>query len=492
MQMINTDSQMFRRLRDAFSPPSDGALISRNQVIALAFFALSIRLAYVLALVLLDGLINNGSDSGKYLLRAGNLLDHGALVYLDQGVLIPDTGRMPVYPYFLAGILEVFGREALWPISIIQAVVDVSTVFAIGLIAGAVNPRWTVPAASIACVWATLIVYASFVLADTVFIALFCWGLCACVWAVRTKHRRVPLLIAAGILLSLGLLTRPTLMFFPYLLWPLLAYLLWSAGHETKRRAILLSAIPAIMIVLAVVPRIAANYANYGAPVLTTQSGNQALDVVDQFMRVCPQCILEGREELMHADVKVRLSELEPNARNSPIVLDQIRRKVALEYLKDLPLTALIRGTLIAVTRSVTQSALYETGHQFKLEPAFFSAIRGENFANRLTGFAQNVLSDGFLRICAIAQAFAIGAVLLQLIGIADGLRRREARPYVVFLIAVGAYFLAVNGPFGNPRYAMPLTPVMIILTTVGLMGLLECIWRGRGQDDVAEERVTP
>ena len=96
MQMINTDSQMFRRLRDAFSPPSDGALISRNQVIALAFFALSIRLAYVLALVLLDGLINNGSDSGKYLLRAGNLLDHGALVYLDQGVLIPDTGRMRV------------------------------------------------------------------------------------------------------------------------------------------------------------------------------------------------------------------------------------------------------------------------------------------------------------------------------------------------------------------------------------------------------------
>ena len=452
---------------------TDATLFSRRQIAILFLVALAIRLSYIAAVVLFDGLINNGSDSGKYLLRASNLLEHGALVYLHFGELIPDTGRMPLYSYFVAGVMWVFGQDSLWPISVAQAFIDASTVFAIGLIAGAMRPGWAVPAAAITCVWASLVVYTSFVLADTLFIALFCWGLCACVWSARSQYR-VAMLLAAGLFLSLAMLTRPTLMFFPYLLWPVLAYLLWSAGRVKGLRAVSLAAIPAVMIILSVVPRIAENYANYGVPILTSQSGNHALDVVDQFMRVCPQCILEGREDLMHADVRTRLAQLDPDERRNPISVDDVRREIALEYLKDLPLSALVRGTTLAAIRSVVQTALYETGHQFQLNPKFLSAVSGDSLGAKLSALARNIASDGFLLLWAVAQTFALIAVILQITGAIAGLSRRDLRPYTVFLLTVGAYFLAINGPFGNPRYAMPLTPVMIVLTTLGLMVVLE------------------
>ncbi len=448
-------------------------LFSRQQIALLFLLALAIRLSYIAAVVLFDGLINNGSDSGKYLLRASNLLEHGSLVYLHYGELIPDTGRMPVYSYFVAGVMKVFGQDSLWPISVAQAFIDASTVLVIGIMTGAMRPGWAVPAAAITCVWASLVVYTSFVLADTLFIALFCWGLCACIWSVRSRHQ-VLMLLAAGLFLSLAMLTRPTLMFFPYLLWPALAYLLWSGGRVKGLRAISLAAIPAVMIILSVVPRIAENHANYGVPILTSQSGNHALDVVDQFMRICPQCILEGREDLMHADVRTRLAQLDPDERRNPISVDDVRREIALEYLKDLPLSALVRGTTLAVIRSVVQTALYETGHQFQLNPKFLSAVSGDSLGAKLSALARNIASDGFLLTWAVAQTFALIAVILQITGAIAGLSRRDLRPYTVFLLTVGAYFLAINGPFGNPRYAMPLTPVMIVLTTLGLMVVLE------------------
>ena len=88
--------------------------------------------------------------------------------------------------------------------------------------------------------------------------------------------------------------------------------------------------------------------------------------------------------------------------------------------------------------------------------------------------FSRRQIAILFLLTWAVAQTFALIAVVLQMTGAVAGLRRRDLRPFTVFLLTVGAYFLAINGPFGNPRYAMPLTPVMIVLTTLGLMIVME------------------
>jgi len=447
-------------------------LFTRNQVIVLFLAAVALRLAYLGIVVALDGNINNGSDSGKFLQLAANINKFGSLVNWDLGVFGRDTGRMPLYPYLIAGILDIAGEQRLWAVAFIQAFVDASTVFAIGLLAGAIDRRWALPAAILACIWASLVILTSFVLADTVFMAFFCWGLCACVWATRSE-RKLLLVVAAGLAFSLALLTRPTLMFFPYFLVPALTVLLWARGNQSWRRAVLLALVPAVMMFAAVAPRASENYHQYGTLVVTTQSGNHALDVVDQFIRLCDRCVNEDMETKMHAEVKARLKAQSRVDQQNPTILDGIRRGVAIEYLKQIPLGTLFKGTILGSVRSAFQSCIYVTGHQFRLDPKFLSTVPGDSFTGRLWTFVKTLPSDGFLLLWAIAQLFAITAVALQISGALRGVHERETRPYILFLLGIAAYFLALNGPFGNPRYAIPLTPVFVVLAAAGISGLL-------------------
>jgi 4-amino-4-deoxy-L-arabinose transferase-like glycosyltransferase len=449
--------------------------MSRKRLLILFLLALGIRLAYVGLVIWFDGSFDNGSDSGKYLLRAANLLEYGKLVYLDYGVLIPDTGRMPVYPYFLAAILGLAGKESLWVVVVVQAFIDSLTVFAVALLAGAINRRWMLPAAVLACMWTTTVVYSAFVLTDTLFLAFFTWGLCATLWAVRGE-RRLTLLIAAGVLFGLAVLTRPVLMFFPYALAPALALLLWRVSGVPGRRAAALALIPAILMLLALVPRLAMTYDHFGVPLISTQSGNQAIDVVDQFLRLCPEaeCDSARTETAMHALIGTRLAERGEEERKNPLILDRIRRKIAVEHLLDIPVPVIAKGVALAATRSLLQTGLYETGYQLRQDPRYFSSVPGETFSERAQTFVMSIFSNGFLLAWALAQLGVFVALVFQIVGTASGLRDERSRPFILFLLMAAVYFLVVNGPFGNPRYAMPLTPALIVFTAAGFDALLE------------------
>lgn len=463
-----------------------GTLLSRRQIVVLFLAALSIRLAYLGVVLMLDGNIDNGSDSGKFIQLAKNLREYGALINWnfdkgnwDFGVLGPDAARMPLYPYFLAGVLQIFGESSLWLVAVIQAVVDATTIFAIALIAGAIDRRWALPAALVACVWTTMIVYSSFVLTDTLFLAFLCWGLCACVWAARSE-RKVTLLAAAGAAFGLAVQTRPTLIFFPFFLVPALAGLLWAVSRLRWRRAIVLAAIPALIMVATLVPRVANNYILFGSPIITTQSGNHAIQVVESYIRLCPECVADRQQEKMQIAIREKLAARSPADRRNLVILDGIRREVALEYLRELPIGVLVRGTIVAAIRSTAQTGLYETGHQLNLDPTFLSSIPGPTLQARIAGFGLAIFTDRFLFVWALAQSAALLGVALQFTGAVDGIRDPGARPYILFLLAIGAYFLAVNGPFGNPRYGMPLTPALIVLTASGGLAVLDRFARRR------------
>ncbi len=442
-------------------------MISRNQIAALLVAAVGIRLVYIGVVIAFGGKFDEGSGPGEYLTPAANLLEYGALVYWDYGVLIPFTARMPIYPYFLAGILGLVGEDNLWVVPVVQAFIDTSTVLAIGLGAGAIDRRWAVPAAALGCVWTTLFVYSSFVLTDTLFLAFFSWGLCACLWAVRSQ-RKIGLLVASGACFGLAFLTRPTLMFFPYLLLPALSVLLWTAGKLRWRAAIALAAIPSLILAAALVSRLAMTYAQTGTPVITTQAGNQAVDVVDQFLRRCPQCVAERREEKMHAEVAARLAKESAADRKSRLVLDRIQREVAFEYLKEVPPLPVLRAVVIAAARSTLQTGLYEAGYQLHRNPTYFSGVAGATLTTRFANFGRAILGDGFMLAWSLAQAVTLLGAMLQLTGAVAAVGDSATRPFILFLMAVAAYFLALNGPFGSPRYGMPLAPALIVLTVAG------------------------
>jgi len=450
--------------------------MTKTQIILLALLALAIRLAYHQLVPFFEGSYNNGSDTGKYILRAFAILEHGDVILDSDGELRVDYGRMPFYPHFLAAIFWLTGGENLAVVTAVQAVISSFTVIAVGLIAGALNRSWIIPAAVLASFWPAFVVYTSWVLTDSIFIDLFTWGLCACVWASK-KDRPLPLLVAAGLAFGVAVLTRPVLMFFPYLLVPVLAYLLLAGQGRRWLPALAHALVPALMLLLFLVPRLVTTYVEFGAPVVTTQSGGQALELVYPCLRTDQDCDRASINMRRFEMVDAALAELSDEERKNPIFVDDIHRQVALELLSEVPPHVFVLAVLDSAARSVVQTMFYEVGDQLNQNPRYFSAAHGSTMAERVTNFLAIIFCEPFMFVWAVAQSVVLIALPIQLVGLVDGLRDPVRRPLVVFLVVTAGYFLAVNLSFGNPKYGIPLNPVQIILLVAGLQAIFNWRW---------------
>ena len=245
--------------------------MTKCQITLILVVALAVRLAYHQLVPAFDGSYHNNSDSEKYISSALSIIEHGDIVRFYDGEPQPDFDRMPLYPQFIAAIFRITGEENLAALTAVQAVISSFTVLAIGLISGAFNRQWIMPAALLACFWPAFVVYAALVMSDSLFIDLFTWGLCFCVWALKNR-RSLFLFIAAGITFGLALLVRPVLMFFPYLLVPALTYLLVTGQRMGWFHALSYALVPTMIVVALLSPRLVSSYAHYGSSVAATQA----------------------------------------------------------------------------------------------------------------------------------------------------------------------------------------------------------------------------
>jgi hypothetical protein len=65
-------------------------------------------------------------------------------------------------------------------------------------------------------------------------------------------------------------------------------------------------------------------------------------------------------------------------------------------------------------------------------------------------------------------------------VGLGTGIAQSALRPYTVMLLMTIAYFLAVNGPVGNPKYRVPAEPGFLILLSMGLYKIMDVLRRRR------------
>ncbi len=434
------------------------------QILLLLIGATAVRLAYQAMIFLMDGSFTM-NDSIIYMNLAESL---PTLRELFDGAPAPDTDRMPVYPYFLAFLIWIFGEAQHLTITAAQAAVDSLTVLGIALAARAVDRRLTWPAAMLAVFWPVFVVYAAIVLTDTLFMMFFTWGLCASLWAARSECIKT-YLVAAGICFGLALMTRPVLQFFPIFLLPALSYLiLKSAGSFW--RAFLLACLPILIMGLFAMPRLANNYVLYGAPVFSTQSGTHLMDFYYPCLAEPIACggIIEIKRQNLET-IAARRAKLPPEEAANPLMVDRLRRELGLERIATLSFQQITYGLTMGAVRGFFLTSFREMGQQLRLNVNFFSTVPGKSFSVRLKKLFSEATHGGFLAIWLGAQLALLLSRLVQFGGFLQGLRNPDLRPMAVFLFVTAIYFLAVNGPIGYAKYRLPLEPALIIFLTMGL-----------------------
>lgn len=441
--------------------------MTKRQIVLILLIALAVRLAYHELVPAFDGAYHNGSDSGKYITRALKIIEFGEVVQVIEGETQPDFGRMPLYPQFIAAIFRIVGGENLAAVTAFQAVISSLTVLAIGLIAGAFHRRWSLPTALLASFWPAFVVYAAWVLSDSLFVDFFTWGLCACAWASRS-NRSLLLLAAAGCAFGLALLTRPVLMFFPYLLVPALAYLLVARQGLRWSSALGHALVPVVIMLAFLSPRLVATYEHYGSPVVTTQSGAHALKMIYPCLRNDPDCDRAAINQTKRELIAAKVVELTEEERKNPVVLDKIYRDVALQLWLKVPAGTFALAVVDSAVRAVVQTMLYEVGYQLDLDPTYWSTVQGSTVGERLVNFLAVVFGDPFMFVWAMAQSAVLLALPVQFIGLVAGLRDPDHRSLIIFLVVTAAYFLAINLSYGNPKYGLPLNPAEIVLLVAG------------------------
>jgi len=446
-------------------------MMNRWLLLILVLAAL-IRFAYQEGMLYYGGNFHNGSDSGKYLVIAETIVETGIFGRMsDQGVQ-PELNRMPVYPYFLAGIFKIFGNGNLQAVARVQIFIDLITIFGIALSAAAINRALVIPSALVAAVIPNLLVHTSYVLTENLFLLFFTWGMCATLWAIK-GHKTLGMLIAAGLLFGIALYTRPVMMFFPLFLFPTLVYAFHVTAKETISRIILLSTIPVIIMLLAASPRVASNYTKYGHVVFTSQSGNHLLKWVYPCLRTPWSCASHGDTWKENVPIiEKRLSEVSQQEKANPFAKDIIMRELGMQRIRELGAMQIVTGMIVGAFKNAIQTGAYETLTQFNQPTTFFSAMQGHSFTERLSNFLQRNRNNHFMFIWALAQAALTVSRMVQLLGMWKGLSDKDMRPYCVFLIATIVYFLAVNGPIGNPKYRIPTEPAFIILFAIGMNSL--------------------
>ncbi len=432
-----------------------------RRVLLLFLAALAVRLAYQWVLLALGG-ANIGADSPTYIAVAGNILEGGQMA--GAGATGPETARMPLYPYFLALVFYLTGGTNVGAVVSVQAIVDSLTVIAVAVLAAAIDRRWALPAGILAALWPNLIINAAYVLTDTLFLGFFSWGLAACLWATR-KQNPGPWLAASGVCFGLALLTRPVLMFFPFLLLPALAWLLKRELATEWPRAARMAAIPVIVMFAFVIPRLVDNYVHYGSAVLTTQAGRHAVNYVYPCLRTAWTC---GDMHSLHAEnralIAARLEVFPPEAAANPVIVDQMRRDLAMERVGALPLTQIAYGALAGAVLNLFHTSISQLGYQFELRRS--SVLKGvmtpgATFKERISGLWDAATTEWFT-LAWLAALMVLGASrLIQLGGLVSGVRQKTTRSPILFMFFVALYFLVMNGSLGYARLRLPMEPTL-------------------------------
>jgi 4-amino-4-deoxy-L-arabinose transferase-like glycosyltransferase len=286
------------------------------------------------------------------------------------------------------------------------------------------------------------------------------------------KRNTLRLLIAAGFLFGLALMTRPVMIHYLVILVPTLAVALTLHGKRTWPRAAALAFVPAILILAFAAPRAIDHYRHYGYLSLTAQEGTHLLNWFYGCLASPTPCAERGRVvEEMRPISEQRAAALGKD-KDNPFAVSAVERRLAIEKILATPPALILTSMTAGMFRVLMQTGFYESFAQFRRPLTFFSAMPGTGMTERISNFISTNKTNVFMLLWVLAQTALVFSRGLQLAGLVHGLREPAYRGAALILAATIIYFLVLTGPVASPKYRIPIEPPLLILFGMGWVWL--------------------
>ena len=233
-------------------------------------FSYILIIAIIAKLAILSLFIKNpalytvGSDSPYYLNEAKTLLKYGQYAWDYYGPVIPIMYPLPVYIFFLAGMVGIFGNVFL-PVALVQNAMMIFSAFLLWKIGkelfGEKVAFWS---ALIYAVEPFNSFQSNFVLTDTFFsffTVVFLFYAIRFLLESKTKD-----LVLSSLFLGIATLTRPVSLYFSVVLIGFIIFMFWRDRNKVVRKTILVL----LTFLLVLSPWLIRNYVVFGRIKLTT------------------------------------------------------------------------------------------------------------------------------------------------------------------------------------------------------------------------------
>jgi hypothetical protein len=446
-------------------------------LLAVFLGALIVRLSNIASIALGDGsfLIE---DSPLYYAIVDDWVRLGA--YLrdpGNGDLYREWERLPAYPAFLLGLEYVFERSDAM-VAIAQALLDSATCVLIAAIVGRHSVRAGLIAGVLACLWPNLIIVSSLVVNDT----LFLFFLVLAAWAIlrALDNGRVVEVwaVIGGLCFGLSCITRPVLFYFiPIIAAACLYYFISKRPGIAK--AVCAWALFLFALTLPIGGVLQANHAAHGKWFMTLQGGVHLMGWV--LPRVAPETRHMPLDQAsaywldrFNAEWTARETSGETEDRFDELMA---RQDFAVRELSDVHMSNLAITWTEGAIKNVMTPAVLLDNRMRAAAPDRSGISEGAGAFEELIFLIMSA-GPGWLIVVAVASGLAVLTTGAQVVG---AVRLARIHPILLLLlISYVGYMLGLLGPVFNPKYRLPIEPVLLGLTALGLEWLWE--WSSRTQ----------
>jgi hypothetical protein len=381
--------------------------------------------------------------------------------------LLALTDRMPLYPLLLAGIHKVFG-DVPRAVAIVQAVIDAGTCTLIAALGALLSPMVGLVAGVLAAFSATLIVFSTQVLTDTVFLFFFTGLLLA--GAHFLLRPTMGLALLAGIAGGLALATRPAVAALLVIAIPLVL-VVSVVNRRRVGTALASAALFATAAAAPVAPLIIRNAITFHSFSLTPQTGaHLAFWIVPLVKQRADGTPYQTTVDRLEARYQQQLKERGIDTTNA-FQMAELKRELAREEMAKLPLKAYALAWLEGMAVNLGAPALIADPRVRALaRPSFYHTAgaslweKASNYLFADPGVYQLLLVAGLIAMLPFLVLETIGFVMLARIN-----------PWAaMFAGGVTGYFLMLSGPVASAKYRMPIEPVLIVLAAIPVAWLID------------------